>query len=270
MISDIVLPVFIIVPIGILAALMLTLAYKYMHVKTDERISDIRSVLPGANCGACGYRGCDDYAEALINGDDVKSNLCIPGSSEVTKKISDILGRESEETTDRKAFICCNGSCQHTGRKYDYQGVQTCAAAKMLFEGNWDCIYGCLGFGDCAASCPFNAIDVSDGLARVDLKKCVGCGICVGKCPNNIIKIVLRNQVAVIKCSSHDSGKTTRQICDVGCIACKKCEKACDYDAVKVKDNLAEIDYDKCTGCGECVDVCPCDVIHSYTEFNNQ
>ena len=262
---DILLPIFILCGIGLLAAILLVVASALFSVKTDETVAELTEALPGINCGACGYSGCSGYAQALAKGGKdgtVKTNLCAPGGDPVAKKVSRILGTETFDVEEQVAVVCCNGNCDVTGKKFDYHGTPSCAACHSLYAGDGDCAYSCLGFGDCAAVCPYHAIKIQNGVAVIDRSLCTGCGICVPKCPKHlIIRHRLTGKVDVV-CSSYANGKETRTACKNGCIACGKCERTCPYDAIHVIDSLAQIDYSKCTSCGACVEACPVKCIH--------
>lgn len=243
--------------IGLICAAILVIASKFMSVKENETEKKIRECLPGANCGACGFTGCDGYAKALAEDPDTKTNLCIPGADAVSKQISELLGREFADTIEQVACIKCCGTCENTEKKAKYSGIETCAAVKMLYGGDGLCTFGCIGRGDCARVCPEGAICLDDGVARVDPRKCIGCGICSKNCPNGIISMMPDQHRRVIACSNTEKGAVARKKCKNACIGCGKCEKNCPEGAVTVKDNLATIDYEKCTDCGTCVEVCP-------------
>lgn len=258
----ILIPVLLLVGIAIVCAVLLTLSNIFFGVKEDETAVAIRECLPGANCGACGYSGCDGYAKALADGKEEKTNLCVPGGDKTAKEIASVLGVESEDVVEKVAYVACNGTCGAVERKYDYIGLKSCVAANLSYSGDKFCTFACLGYGDCVKVCPRNAISVSNGVAKVDPQKCIGCGMCVRECPNHIIKLINDTVKVVVQCSNHDKGAVTRKICSNGCIGCMKCQKACPHGAVKVENNLATIDYSLCTGCGECVKVCPVHCIH--------
>lgn len=256
-----ILPVLIFAALGCAAGILLTVVSKLFEVKTDERIQAVNDALPQANCGACGYSGCADYANAVvING--VATNLCKPGGAKSAEKIAEILGTSVMENVPQTAYVRCSGNCSATKTKMQFDGEQTCKAAKRFYGGSGECVYGCIGLGDCARVCPENAICIADGLAAVNPQICVACGLCVKECPNNLIAIKnMGNDLHVVSCSSHDMGKVVRAVCKNGCIGCKICEKKCEFDAVHVENNLAEIDQEKCTGCGKCAAACPAKVI---------
>ena len=260
----ILIPALVLLGVSLLASLLLTFANARFGVKEDERALELRDNLPGANCGACGYSGCDGYAKALAEGKTTNVSLCIPGGDGVAARLGEILGLESDGVDEVVAYVACNGSCHPEERKYIYDGPKTCKAANMSFSGDRVCTFACLGYGDCIKVCPRNAISINEiGIAHIDPKLCIGCGLCAKICPNAIIRIVKDTERVVVKCNNRAKGAEVRKYCNNGCIACKKCEKTCPEGAITVTDNLAVIDYEKCTGCGACKNVCPTGVIHA-------
>ena len=248
--------------IGLLCAIMLTIVSKLMDVPVDECVAKIRDILPGANCGACGFAGCDGYAEGLVN-DGAKTNRCAPGGDGVSHSISEILGVDFEDVIEQVAVCHCVGAHGIAVKKMEYEGVRTCKAAKMHYSGESACPYGCVGFGDCAAVCPNDAICVEDGIARINSRRCIGCGMCVKICPSNLIRVYDDTIKVLVTCSSHERGATVRKLCTAGCIGCGKCSKECPEGAVSMNNNLAVIDYGKCAGCGHCAETCPTGAIHA-------
>ena len=190
--STYLIPVIIFAVLGLAAGILLTAAAKIFYVKTDERIEKIGDSLPQANCGACGYAGCSDYANAIVNG-NAPTNLCKPGGTEVSRKISSILGTEVLEVLPETAVVHCRGNCEAVKKRFEFDGIQSCAASKRFYSGEKSCSYGCLGYGDCVSVCAFDAIHVVDGVARVDYDKCKGCGMCAQKCPKKIILFPLKD-----------------------------------------------------------------------------
>ncbi len=253
---EILIAFLVIFSVALTAGVMILIFSHLFAVEKNELAKNIRECLPGINCGACGYKGCDDYAEALAEG-GVKPSLCVPGAQKVSDEISEILGVEKEEVKDVVAFVACNGHSGATTTIAKYEGVQTCKAASMLYGGPNACRFGCLGFGDCAAACPADAICMSDGIARIDTSRCLGCGLCESICPKQIIYMVPQEAATVVMCSNKQKGGEARKACQNACIGCKKCEKTCPNGAIAVKDNLAVIDYNKCMHCGLCADECP-------------
>ncbi|MBE6625860.1 MAG: 4Fe-4S dicluster domain-containing protein [Ruminococcaceae bacterium] len=242
--------------IALAAGLLLLVFSKLFAVEKNPLEISVRECLPGINCGACGYKGCDDYATALVDG-TAKPNLCIPGAQTAADAISGILGIEKVIVEDVVAFVACNGNCEATSPAARYDGVSTCKAASMLYGGPGSCRFGCLGLGDCAMACPSNAICLADGIAHVDTSRCIGCGLCKQTCPKKVIVMVPQESAVAVMCGNKQKGADARKACKNACIGCKKCEKACPAGAITVVDNLAVIDYTKCTHCGNCVDVCP-------------
>lgn len=260
---SILIPLFILAAIAILCAVLLTVSNILFGVKENELVAAVREELPGANCGACGFSGCDGYAKALGEGKVTKTNLCTAGGDGVAKRVAAVMGVEAEGVVEMVAHVACNGACQPEDKKYEYVGPKSCVAANMSFSGDRHCTFACLGYGDCIAVCPRDAIRITErGVAEIDPQKCIGCGLCAKTCPNHIIHLVPDTVKTVVKCSSHNKGAQVRKACLNGCIACGKCEKVCPEGAIKVIDNLATIDYDKCTGCGICKDACPVKCIH--------
>lgn len=259
--TAIIMPVLIVSVIGVSAGVLLTVAAKFMSVPVDERVTNIREVLPGANCGACGFAGCDEYAEKLVN-EGVKANLCTPGGNSVAKQISELLGGGFEEVAAKTAIVKCSGKFGCTNYIMDYQGPGTCEGNNYFYQGRGSCSHACLGFGDCVDVCQYGAISIVDGIAAVDKDLCTACGMCASRCPNHLIEMVPASNEVYVGCSSTDSGAFTRKICTAGCIGCKRCEKACEHGAITITNNLAAIDPVKCTNCGKCIPVCPTKVIH--------
>jgi len=254
--STILLAIVSVTALGIICAIMLAVASKVMAVAEDERVAMIRECLSGVNCGACGFNGCDGYANALVES-DVGVNLCIPGGDELSERLGLILGKaHSEGVTRRVSIVRCRGDADARKCKMDYDGIRTCAAVKQLFGGQNACSFGCYGFGDCAAVCPNTAICIENGLARVDVRKCAGCGLCGKVCPNDML--ILKNSAAIasVLCRNTEKGAVVTKKCSYGCIACLKCVRVCPHEAITVSDNLACVEPAKCDGCGKCADVC--------------
>ena len=243
---EILIPILAVTVIGLICAVGLAVASSVMAVKEDTRFTEIRACLPGANCGACGYAGCDGYAKALLE-PGTKTNLCVPGADAVAAQIAALLGVEAEDVVEKIAVVQCAGTCEATSVKADYRGIPSCAAAKLFYGGNGSCIFGCMGFGDCARACPKGAISMQDGIACVDHTECIGCGICAQTCPQKIIEIVPDIIRTEVLCSSYHNGPYTKKVCSSGCIGCHKCEKTCPQGAITVDNFLARIDWDKCT-----------------------
>lgn len=244
--------------LGIIMGGVLAIASVKFHVEVDPRVEQIREALPGSNCGACGLPGCDAAAEE-ISKEQVSYDACTAGGSDVAEAVARIIGVEvGEQKEPIKTVLRCQGGSGIVQQRYHYQGVTDCYAANLIAGGPLDCSYGCLGFGDCVRECPFDAMEMGgDGLPEIDLEKCTRCGICINTCPRKIIAFLPESAKVAVLCVSKDKGKIVRKACKVGCIACKACEKVCEPGAIIVTDNLAVIDYTKCTDCGKCVEKCP-------------
>ena len=253
--SAILTPTIYVVAIGLILAAILTIASKIFFVPVDETVSNLNEALPGANCGACGYAGCSDYAEAIVNGDPV--NKCPVGGAEVASALAEIMGVDAGDSEKIVAVVQCNGNCDATERTMDYQGMATCQAANQLYGGAGACSYGCLGIGDCVVACDFNAIHICNGVAVVDREKCVGCGACAKACPKSIIRMAPEKNKVIVQCHSNAKPKDTMKACKNGCIGCSKCAKVCKFDSITVEDGLAYIDPETCKNCGLCQKECP-------------
>ncbi|MBQ4128174.1 MAG: RnfABCDGE type electron transport complex subunit B [Ruminococcus sp.] len=245
--------------IGLIIGLVLAVASVIMAVPKDEKAQAVLELLPGANCGACGYSGCEGYAKALAKG-QAKPGLCSPGGEDCTNAVAEILGVEGE-TVKKVALVHCMGSCENTQNRAEFQGINSCLAASKIGNGLTACSYGCLGMGDCVNACLNDAITVCNGVAVVDIDKCGGCGLCANACPRKLITIAPVKEQAVVRCSNHDKGAVAKKACKAACIGCQKCVKVCEAKAITVTDFCASIDPEKCTGCGVCVENCPCSCI---------
>ena len=249
--------------LGILIGILLGVAGIFFAVETDERVTQVRECLPGNNCGGCGYPGCDGLAEAIVAG-DAKVNGCPVGGAAVASRIGEILGVEAGETVRKVAYVKCAGTCEAASNKYNYFGEKDCRRAVMVpGRGDKACSYGCLGLGSCVEACQFGALSIRDGIAVVDKELCVACGKCVDTCPNNVISLIPYTSSYAVQCNSKDKGKEVMSVCQAGCIGCSLCVKQCEFDAVKVENNIAVIDAEKCQGCGKCAEKCPKKIIQA-------
>ena len=260
---EIMVPIFVISGLGIVFGLGLSYASKVFAVPVDERVSRVRELLPGANCGACGFSGCDGLAEAIVN-DGAPAGRCPVGGAAMVSAVSEVMGVEEGSVEVTVARVICQGDSANTGRKYNYDGIEDCNAANLLAAGMNACAYGCLGLGSCSRVCPFDAIVVENGLARVLPDKCTGCGKCVNICPKGIIKQVPVLTGFTVTCASQEKGGIARKQCKTACIGCQKCVRVCPSNAVTVENNVARIDAAKCINCGQCSEVCPQKCIGNY------
>lgn len=241
---------------GLMFGAALAYASQKFAVEVDPRAAAIRNELPGANCGGCGFPGCDQFAGAVVDG-RAPVNGCPVGGKDCAAKISEIMGVTADNSARKVAHVICKGDNDTCQTKFKYDGITDCRAA-MLVGGDKSCTYGCLGYGTCERACPFDAIHINEkGLAVVDDEKCTACGICMTECPKKVISLVPFGQEVIVNCNNKERGAHVKKNCGVACIACGICEKNCPHDAVHVKDLVAVIDYDKCVSCLICTEKCP-------------
>lgn len=254
--------------LGLILSLVLYLVAAKFKVEEDPRIDEVEKVMPGANCGGCGFAGCRAFADAAVKAPNLDNNYCPVGGNEVMKKVAAILGYEIVEKTPQVAVVRCNGTCENRPSTNVYDGVKSCKVKAALYSGDTGCPFGCLGCGDCVEACQFGAItmDPATGLPVVDETKCTACGACAKACPKHIIE--LRNKGprgmrVFVSCVNKDKGAIARKACTAACIGCGKCAKVCAQEAITVEDNVAYIDFTKCKLCKKCVAECPTGAIHT-------
>ncbi|MCY6355067.1 RnfABCDGE type electron transport complex subunit B [Clostridium sp. ZS2-4] len=250
--------------LGLLFALILGYSSQKFAVEVDPKIPLVREALPGANCGGCGFAGCDAYAEAVVNG-EAAANCCPIAGAEGATKIGGIMGVEVGASEPKVAYVKCQGTCNNAKDSYQYYGLKDCQEAMNVpGAGAKACDFGCLGLGSCVKACNFNALTIEDGVAKVIKENCVGCGACVQACPKNVVELVPQKQLVFVACNSKDRGLDVKNACSAGCIGCGLCAKACPKDAITMENNLSIIDYDKCVNCGLCAQKCPTKAILNF------
>ena len=252
---------------GISAVFGLGLAFaaKKFAVQEDPRIDEVSEFLAHAHCGACGFAGCRQYAEAVVLRLDVPPNLCTPGGKASAEAVAKITGKEMGALELKIARVFCQGGFSESARRFKYEGVADCRAAVLTSGGDKSCVYGCLGYGTCEKACPFGAITMSsDFLPVVNPVKCTACGKCAQACPKKVIEILPSAKEVIVRCHSRDKGGTTKKNCKVGCTACGICVKVCPYNAPLVENNFSIINLEKCRVCGLCVAKCPSNAIMDY------
>ena len=246
--------------IGAIGAIILYLASKKFEVYEDPRIAQVQEILPAANCGGCGYPGCSGFATACVNSESLDGLFCPVGGSEVMGKVAGILGKEASSADATVAVVRCNGTCEARPKINQYDGVKSCAVASSLYGGETGCSFGCHGYGDCVTVCNFDAIFINPvtGIAEVIEDKCTSCGACVKACPKNLIELRKKGPKSrriFVSCMNKDKGVIAKKACTNACIGCSLCFKECAFDAIKIENNLAYIDHNKCRLCRKCVDV---------------
>ncbi|NLW81560.1 MAG: Fe-S cluster domain-containing protein [Desulfovibrionales bacterium] len=252
--------------LGFVSAGILSVASKFLAVEEDPRIEVVAEALPGANCGGCGFAGCESYAAAVINDPNVAPNKCCAGGPDVAARVAELTGKAAGAADPMVAFRRCVKVEGNVAKKFEYFGIKSCAAAKLIQDGPDTCKFSCLGFGDCVRACPFDAMWVENGLVHIAPAKCTSCGTCVRTCPNAILELIPRRSRVMVFCSSQDKGKAVKDVCDAGCISCGACIKKCPAQAITMVDERIHIDHKACLAygpsCGEaCVEKCPRNIL---------
>lgn len=257
------------VALGGLAAVILYFVSQKFKVYEDPRIDTTEALLPGANCGGCGFPGCRGLASALVENDDISSLFCPVGGAATMKAVAEHLGKAAPEREPQVAVLKCSGSCAKRPKTSQYDGASTCAILSSLYGGETDCTFGCLGKGDCVSVCSFGAISINPetGLPVIDDEKCTACGACAKACPKMLIELRkkgAKGRKIYVGCSSKDKGAVARKACAAACIGCGKCVKTCPFGAITLENNVAYIDASVCKMCRKCVAECPTGAIIEY------
>ncbi|KAF5078824.1 Electron transport complex subunit RsxB [anaerobic digester metagenome] len=252
--------------LGVISAVVLYFVAQKFKVYEDPRIDEVEAVLPGANCGGCGYPGCRGFAEAFVKAEDISTLFCPVGGNDTMGNAAKILGKEAAAVDPMVAVVRCAGTPEHRAKTNAYDGAKSCRIATSLYSGDTGCQFGCLGLGDCVDACNFDAIYIDEvtGLPVVDQDKCTACGACVKACPKFIIELRKKGPKGkriFVSCVNKDKGGVAKKSCSVACIGCGKCVKTCPHDAITLENNLAYIDFNKCKLCRKCVEVCPTNAI---------
>ncbi|MCQ2146882.1 MAG: RnfABCDGE type electron transport complex subunit B [Bacteroidales bacterium] len=267
MTTTIIWTIVIIAALGLALAVILYFVAEKFKVEEDPRIDLVEKVMPGANCGGCGFAGCRAFADAAVKAPNLDNNFCPVGGNETMKKVAAILGYEIKEKAPMVAVVRCNGTCENRPKTNEYDCLQSCKVLVALYAGDTGCAFGCLGCGDCVAACQFGAISMNPatGLPEVDETKCTACGACSKACPKGVIEIRnkgIRGMRVYVSCLNKDKGPAAKKACSAACIGCGICAKTCTHGAITVENNIAYIDYSKCKLCRECEAMCPTGAIH--------
>lgn len=254
--AELLIPGLILGGFALLSATGLYMASLKFYVYEDPRIDEVEELLPGANCGGCGFAGCRSYAENAVTNMNLDAP-CPVAEAVVMARVAEILGLEAGTSSKRVASLMCNGRHENSKLAMDYRGIEDCWAAMLVTDTTKTCAFSCMGLGSCVRACSFDAMRIENGIVVIDDEKCTGCGMCVPACPKNLIHFRPHDKYTTVTCFNTDKGADARKVCSVACIGCMKCQKNCNYDAIHVENFLAKIDYEKCTNCGDCVEVCP-------------
>ena len=235
---------------------------KVFHVPVDPTVEKVREVLPSANCGACGYPGCDGFAAAVAAGEAPVTG-CTAGGPATAEAVGKVLGVTADAVA-KVAILACQGCKEHAKDRGFYTGVKSCKAAKISVNGTKLCQFGCIGFGDCCNVCHFNALEMGDdGLPHVNYANCTGCSMCAQVCPQSLFSMTPAAQKGTIAlCSNRgELSPKLKQNCETACIKCKKCEKNCPDKCIVVTNGIPVVDYSLCTSCKKCIEGCPTKVL---------
>ena len=256
---------------GLVFGALLGVTGKVFHIDSNPKIGELREVLPGANCGACGYPGCDGYASAVAEG-KAEIGLCAVGGPAVAAKMGEIMGVEATVGARMVASVACQGYGDHCAPKAEYEGIHDCVAATLANSGTKACQYACLGLGTCERACPFDAIHIDPirKIAVVDEDKCQACRKCVAACPQHVLVMRPAERAVQVGCHNPEKGMALKEKCDRACVACEACVKACNFGAIAMENNVPKIDYDQCIGCMACADACPTGAMEAKFETRKE
>lgn len=248
--------VMVVTVIGILLGLAIGLIVKFFGVQANPVAEKLGDLMPGANCGGCGFAGCADYVNAMVSG-KAKPGMCPSMTAENLQRCCEVLGVEGESRVPMTAVVCCSGDDDHASRRAFYNGINDCVNAMIVAGGAKGCVFGCLGLGSCARACPFGAIEIlPNHIAKVHADLCKACGKCVSVCPRKVIKMVPKSAPVHVFCNSPEKFPVKKKVCTAACLGCRKCEKVSEPGQIVMNGFLASVNYDN-PPAASVVDSCP-------------
>ncbi len=259
--------------LGLVAAGLLAVASRVFFVKENPKVEAALEILPGANCGGCGFPGCEGYAKAVVNDPAIPANRCCASPKEAIVALAELTGKVVAEAEPLVSMRRCDIYHGQVATTFEYRGIPSCAAATPLRGGQSACNNSCLGYGDCVQACPFEAMSIVGNLACVDVERCTGCGACVKACPRGVLELVPKRARVCVPCNSRAKGKAVMEVCEVGCIKCAKCIRTCPAKAIRLKDGIIEVDHSLCLSYGEecgmaCVNACARQILRPIDLLN--
>ncbi len=229
--------------VGLTFGTLIALANRKLRVWEDPRINSVTDILPGANCGACGFAGCRAFAEAAVEGVIAPAGCTVMGEGEL-EDVAALLGVDAGEAVKRVARLLCAGGSQVAPKKAIYDGLESCAAAVAVSGGGKACPWGCIGLSDCAVSCDFDAIRMNEfDLPEVDIELCTACGDCVNACPLDLFVLMPLDHKLIVQCRNLLEGEASTDLCSVACNACGRCA-ADEPSVVTMQNGLAVVNYE--------------------------
>lgn len=231
--------------VGLTFAALIAVVHQKFHVWEDPRIDAVGELLPGSNCGACGFAGCRAFAEALVS-DQTQPAVCTVLGPNDVEAVAEFLGVEAGQANRRIARLLCAGGCQSAPDRAEYRGLQTCRAATAVAAGGKGCPWGCLGLADCEVACTFDAIWMNEERLPVVIPElCTACGDCVPACPKELFTLMPVEWKLIVQCRSPLEGDAIEAVCQVACTACGKCVQDAAPGLITMQNGLAVIDYSK-------------------------
>ena len=244
--------------VGLTFGILIAVANRKLFVWEDPRIDAVTELLPGTNCGACGFAGCRAFAEGLIGGEAPPATCTVMGPDDVTD-VAGYLGVDVGEATQRVARLLCAGGCDVAVQQADYRGLQTCGAAAAVASGGKGCTWGCTGLADCRDVCDQQAIYMNEyDIPVVIPERCTACNDCVEVCPKDLFTLMPMDHKLLVQCKSLLEGDEAEALCSVACNACGRCALDAAPGVVEMVNGLAVVDYEKNDKAGpEAIVRCP-------------